>query len=173
MPTRTRGIAALLGGLVLAASTLTACGDDDDLATATGDVPEETLDDGSASDPGPAAGACVEGTTDCVDTPMDPDESVSSPADGGIDPADGDADFPTDAARQRAQALLGTPESELAVGADLRVGRRGDEQFMLTEDYVLGRITVELDNDGSGTFVVTQATVELPEGPETFTLDQG
>ncbi|MFP5323017.1 MAG: hypothetical protein ACLGIC_14395 [Acidimicrobiia bacterium] len=170
MPTRTRRTAALLGGLLLAAGALAACGDDDDVDTATGDVPEESLDEGAASDP--AAGACLEGTTDCVDTPMDPDESVSSPADGGMDPADGDADFPSDEARQRAQELLGTAESELEIGADLRIGRRGDEQFMLTEDYVLGRITVELDDDGSGSYVVTQATVELPEGPETCTLDQ-
>lgn len=171
MPTRTGRIAALLGGFVLAAGALAACGDDDDVATATGDVPGETFDDEAA--PGPAAGACLEGTADCVDTPMDSDESVSSPADGGIDPADGDGDFPSDAARLQAQELLGSPEPDLDTGPDLRIGRRGDEQFMLTEDYVLGRITVELDDDGSGTFVVSQATVELPEGPETFTLDQG
>ncbi len=67
-------------------------------------------------------------------------------------------------ARDEARALLGTPEDEL--GADVRVGRRGSESMMLTEDYVLGRMTVELDDAGAG-YRVTAVTVELPDGPET------
>ena len=132
---------ALLGALLLAAAALGACGDDDDVRTGTDDVS------------------------------TDPDDRVSSPADGGsVDPpSQGDETFPSEAARERARDQLGRPESDL--GPDVRVGRRGDEQMALTEDYVLGRITVELDDDGSGTVVVTQATVELPGGPETFTLD--
>lgn len=41
--------------------------------------------------------------------------------------------------------------------------------MILTEDYVLGRITVELDADTEGAFRAVTATVELPDGPETFT----
>ena len=168
MTTRSRRIAALAGGLLLAAGALGACGDDDDTQTATGEG-TETVDEGA--DPGPAAGMCLEGATDCVDTPMDPDESVSSPADGGSadSPGAGEDEFPSEAARERAREQLGKAQDDLE--PDIRIGRVGEEQYMLTEDYVLGRITVELDDDGSGTFVVTQATVELPDGPETFTLD--
>jgi len=174
LPTTTRSARAalLLGTLLLGAAGLAGCGDDDDVRTATGDPVEQ---DGVADEPlvDPAAGACLEGTTDCMDTPMDPDEAVSSPADGGGAvgaPGAADEDFPSEAARERAREQLGRPEADL--GPDIRIGRRGEEQMMLTEDYVLGRITVELDDDGSGTFVVTQATVELPDGPETFTLDR-
>lgn len=39
---------------------------------------------------------------------------------------------------------------------------------MLTEDYVIGRMTVELD-EVDGEFIVTSVTVELPEMPESFT----
>lgn len=85
---------------------------------------------------------------------------------------DGSDELTAEAARQRARDLLGTPEAELDLGPDLRIGRRGEEQFMLTEDYVIGRITVELDDEGSGTYVVTEATVELPGGPETFTAEE-
>lgn len=99
----------------------------------------------------PLAGACHESEPDCVDT---------------VDPGDGDATFDPIAARTAAEALVGTPESELS--ADVRVARRGDETFALTEDYVLGRMTVELDADGDGVFRVTEVVVELPEGPATF-----
>ena len=67
-------------------------------------------------------------------------------------------------ARDDAHALLGAPEGEL--GAEVRISRRGAETMMLTEDYVLGRMTVELDDAGDG-YRVTSVTVELPDGPET------
>lgn len=173
MPKTTRA-ALLLAGLLLSAAGLAACGDDDDVQTAT-DSTERSADGSAGDEPrvDPAAGTCPEGATDCMVDPMDPDESVSSPADGGgsIDsPGAADDEYPSEAARQRAREQLGRPEGEL--DPDIRIGRRGEEQMMLTEDYALGRITVELDDDGTGTFVVTQATVELPDGPETFTLDQ-
>jgi ABC-type amino acid transport substrate-binding protein len=86
-------------------------------------------------------------------------------------PGDGWTDgFDVDAARDAASALLGMTESFLPDA--VRVARRGGELMMLTEDYVLGRITVELDNDGDG-FRVTSATVELPDGPETVVLAAG
>lgn len=118
---------------------------------------------------GAIAGAC--GDDDDVPTATDGPEQPDD--DGGtVDaPGMGDEDFPAEAARERARATLGVAEDELE--PDVRVGRRGDEQFMLTEDYVLGRITVELDDDGAGTFVVTQARVELPDGPETFGAGDG
>lgn len=100
----------------------------------------------------PADATCAPEVPDCVDTPIADDPTAD------IDPA---------AARAEAEALLGVGEDELPDA--VRVGRRGEEHLMLTEDYVIGRITVELDDDGSGDFVVTAATVELPDGPETVT----
>ena len=152
-----RATALALAALALVAGA--ACGDDDvETSTGADDVTEEpdTDDDAPLGDGGGAAGTCLEGTPDCQDTPMDPDQPLSGP----------DDDFPSDQARDDARATLGTAEDEL--GPEIRIRRRGSESMMLTEDYVLGRITVELDDDGTGTFVVTSATVELPDGPETF-----
>jgi len=162
---------ALLIAVLLAVIGLAACGgDDDDVETSTGDVPTDTdtTDEAPLSGGGGAAGTCLEGTPDCQDTPMDPDAPVSGP--GGEVPPPGPSDeaFPSEAARDQARALLGSPESELA--PDVRVARRGEETFALTEDYVLGRITVELEHVDEGMYIVQSATVELPEGPETFTL---
>lgn len=100
-----------------------------------------------------------------------PDEPVSTTPDdaGEVDPEPAD-EYPTDQAREEARGLLGMHEE--ALPEDVRVGRRGDEVFALTEDYVLGRRTVDLDDDGSG-FRVTSVTVELPDGPETFELQGG
>jgi hypothetical protein len=115
------------------------------------------------------------GGTDAASTPdePDPDEPVTSPDDGTTDdPVDdpdgvGD-DCPTDEAREEARGLLGMNEDDLP--DDVRTARRGDETFALTEDYVLGRRTVELDDEGDG-YRVTAVTVELPDGPETFELE--
>ena len=114
----------------------------------------------------------------CTDAPAPDDPVSSSPDDGEVvgDPDlddDGDADdewadFPSDEAREQARGFLGMGEDD--VPEDVRIGRRGDETFMLTEDYVLGRSTVELDDDGDG-FRVVSVTVELPDGPETFVLE--
>ena len=115
------------------------------------------LGGGDQTDPGalpvdsgaPAAGACHVSNPDCDDT---------------VEPGEGD-DMPVELMRSSAQELLGTPEAELS--EEIRVARRGEEQFALTEDYVIGRMTVELDPGDDG-YVVTAVTVELPEGPETF-----
>jgi hypothetical protein len=98
-----------------------------------------------------AIGMCAFDTPDCVDVIVDDDQAAG----GGtyLDPRE----------------LLGTPEDELP--ADVRVGRRGDEHMMLTEDYVLGRHTVELDADGDGVFRVTAVVTELPDGPETTRVE--
>jgi len=108
------------------------------------------------------------------DGASDPDAPVTSEPsddvdDGTVDdPDDFGADFDTEAAREEARAVLGMFEEDLP--EDVRIARRGDESFMLTEDYVLGRRTVELDDDGDG-FRVTSVVVELPDGPETFELE--
>jgi hypothetical protein len=111
----------------------------------------------------------VETSTGADDAVTEPDQPTSDPDDPGSDFGEDFSDEDAEAARERARELLGTPEADLP--DDVRIRRRGEEQFMLTEDYVLGRITVELDDDGSGTFVVTSVVVELPDGPETFAAD--
>lgn len=119
-------------------------------AAACGDV-EAAAPDASAGD-SPVAGMCHESQPDCIDTVVD--------SDGG------DADALEEGALiQIAEALLGKTEAEATAAADVRIGRRGDEQFMLTEDYVIGRNTVALEDDGSGTFRVVEVTVELTDGP--------
>lgn len=122
------------------------------------------------------AGACAGAGSDAPG----PDDPVSStPDDGAVvdDPdlgQDGGADdewaeFPADEAREQARGFLGMNEGDLP--EEVRIGRRGDETFMLTEDYILGRSTVELDDDGDG-FRVISVTVELPDGPEAFVLEE-
>lgn len=113
----------------------------------------------AGEDEQPTAGGdmamCAPGVTDCVDTVVDDQGGDAA----GTRPSD-------DTLRETAQSLLGTAEAELP--EDVRIGRRGGEQMMLTEDYVVGRFTVELDDDGTGTFRVTSVTVEMEGGPETF-----
>lgn len=119
--------------------------------------------DGGATTPAPASdeptpaptggtatsGMCAAEMPDCVDT-------VTEPAKGH------DAEL-----RAAAKDLLGVAEDD--VPAHVRIGRRGDEQFALTEDYQVGRMTVELDQDVDSIYRVTAVTVELAEGPRTFT----
>lgn len=102
---------------------------------------------------GVSAGGAAGGTVD-VGVPVGGDAVGTRPSD--------------DTLREEAQRLLGTREHELA--DDVRIGRRGDEQMMLTEDHVVGRFTVELDDDGSGTYTVTSVTVELADGVATFSV---
>ena len=106
-----------------------------------------------AADGGDAASACLEGTPDCNDTP---DTDMGGGGDAMTD----------DQLRKTARDLLGLPEDDLP--QDVRIGRRGDEQFALTEDYRPGRMTVELDENAKGVFKVSVVLVELAGGPETF-----
>lgn len=99
----------------------------------------------------PPAGMCAPDMPDCDDTAESPD---------------GSDEFDSDSARDEARELLGKAEGELA--PEVRIGRRGEEHMMLTEDYVLGRMTVALEEDADGVFRVVEVTVELPDGPETF-----
>lgn len=131
---------------------------------------------GSAETPEPATAACP-------DTDLNCGGAIGSPDAEGLPPADPPAgtqlsctesedpncevrndtpmgeqpqpDVDVEFARQQTQELLGAAETELP--DDVRVARRGEETFMLMEDYVAGRITVELDDHG-GTYVVTTAT---------------
>jgi hypothetical protein len=125
------------------------------------------------------AAMLVLGGAACGDTASgaqvgDPDPSTGvDDGDGWVDPGDDDADenwdeFPVDLARDDARTVLGMHEEDLA--PEVRVSRRGDDHMMLTEDYRLGRLTVELDDDGSG-YRVVSVTVELPDGPETYDLE--
>lgn len=95
------------------------------------------------------------------------DDTVSPIPDGSGDHDEVVADFPSDEVREHARGYLGMGEGDLP--DEVRIARRGDDVFMLTEDYVLGRSTVELD-DADGMRVVS-VTVELPGGPETFVLE--
>lgn len=104
------------------------------------------------------AGICAQDQTDCVDTPQLASDEPVAIDETGIKQL-----------RRDAKYYLGRSRNELP--EPIRIGRIGNEHFALTEDYRVGRITVELDDvDGNGTPIVTSATVELPDGPETFEL---
>lgn len=156
----------LATGLMVLALSLAACG---------GDAP--TTDAGVD----PAAGTCLEGTPDCDDTGiLDGDAAEEPPSAGMCAPemtdcddtgildgsADGDV-YDSEAAVAQAQELLGRSQDEL--GPDVRIARQGEEWMMLTEDYRIGRMTVELDLDDMDRWIVTSVTVELPDAPQTFT----
>ncbi len=109
------------------------------------------------------------------------DEPAEAPADDTTDeddmsdetsmPADEDAEHDGSVSQAEAEAVadayIGLTEAEAEQQAEVdgrpyRVGARDGEQMMLTEDYVVGRITVTI-TDG----VVTGATVEATDSPVT------
>jgi hypothetical protein len=97
---------------------------------------------------------------------LDTDEAGQFVVTGvSIETEDGSELMTVDRLLADAAAILGTPEAGLDPA--WRVGRRGDETFALTEDFVVGRFTVELDDDGSGAYLITAVTVEVPGGAET------
>lgn len=86
-------------------------------------------------------------------------------------PADEDAEPSGEVSQAEAEAIggayLGLTEAEAQAqaqidGRQFRVGARDGEQFMLTEDYVLGRVTATIAGD-----VITEVTVEATDGPVT------
>jgi hypothetical protein len=114
------------------------------------------------TDGGPAAGTCLEGTPDCVDTDLG----------GSANAPDGEEPIDEGAMIREATDLLGErEEAVLAAREDVRVGRRGSEQMMLTEDYVLGRKTIATEDDGTGTYRVVEVSIELTEGPHVVSAD--
>ena len=131
------------------------------------------IDVGEPNGQPPSSGMCAPDMPDCVDVVTDDPAERCLPEAEGCDDTPGQEEEPAgdvydrDAARAEAQSLLGRTEAELE--ADVRIGRRGEETMMLTEDYVLGRMTVELDINDMDEWIVTAVTVELPDGPETFT----
>lgn len=149
-------LAAALAALTLLAA---ACGES---AAQAGDRPDTvTSDEGSGLDGSSAGGMCAPETPDCVDT------VVTDGGDAGMD--DPAADLDVEGELAEARALLGLAEEDLP--ADVRVGKRGGEHMMLTEDYVFGRHTVELDTGADGVARVTSVTTELEDGPETITAE--
>ena len=137
----------LIASLAAASFLLGACGDDDPTTTsaAVGDQTEEpaTSSPDAPDSSGAAGGTCLEGSTEpCNDTgaPANNDEGA-------------------------ARSLLGVAKEDL--GSDVRIARIDDEQFALTEDYRIGRITVELDTDADGVARVTVVTIEAEDGPVT------
>lgn len=100
-------------------------------------------------------GAC---TTDDAGDTEEPD--------AGANEEEGSAEtgFDRDAQAADARELLGTPEDEIEEDGDTRITRRGDEEYPATMDLRPGRRNLELDDDGSGTYVVTRVIVETPDG---------
>jgi hypothetical protein len=103
---------------------------------------------------------------------IDVGESNGEGGDGG----DASGTRPADQAfstEQRVDMLLGSTQQQvenvtIEFGWNVRVGRIDDESFALTEDYVIDRMTLELDTDADGKTVVTRVIVELDGGPQTF-----
>lgn len=148
--------ALMIGALTVGAA---ACGSDAHGARRSPDSSAPGTDgDAPAGDP---FAACPVGDPNCYEDGTGrtaPDD----PLGGG---------FPVDGAIADAHGLLGRAEADLP--PDVRIGRRGHEQMALTEDYVLGRMTVELDDTDGSDFRVVAVTVELPDGPQTFELTPG
>lgn len=107
----------------------------------------------------PAGSTCLEGTEDCVDADLS--------GDGEAVPV-GEVD--AEMARRDAESLLGATEQDLESWGDVRIERKGEEEYMLTMDLQPGRKTVQLDEDADGVFRVTTVTLELEDGStEVFT----
>lgn len=140
-----RFLPRVLGAVALTAA-LTACG---------GSVESGSQD---------GAGTTTEAPTDDASDDMSDDTSM---------PADEDAEHDGSVSEGEAEAVgtayLGLTEDEAVAqaevdGRDFRVGARDGEQFMLTQDYVIGRVTATI-TDG----VITEVVVEATDGPVTVT----
>jgi hypothetical protein len=105
-------------------------------------------------------------TNPATPTTPDPDSPVTSPVDDPTTTLPGA--FDAEAAARRAASLLGAQEGDLP--DDVRVARRGDEDFPLTADLVPGRLTVQLDEDGTGTFVVVEVQIESEDGVQVVSV---
>lgn len=116
--------------------------------------------DPDTTEPAAAPGTTAPVPTPAPDTPDTPGDATTVPP-GAPDIA---------AAMRRAASLLGTPEGDLP--DDVRVARRGDEQLPLTADLVPGRLTVDLDEDDGGSFVVTAVAVETEDGAEAVSAER-
>jgi hypothetical protein len=134
--------AALAALTVLAA----ACGG---TANATGEVADQPVS-------APVARACAQEQPDCVDTIVEGEGEPDAIDEGAL--------------IREAESLLGRSEDEVLEGhPSARLGRHGDEHLMLTEDYMVGRMTIATEDDGSGTFRVVEVTLELTDAPIVIT----
>jgi predicted nucleic acid-binding Zn-ribbon protein len=111
-----------------------------------------------------ALAACG-GADDTADVTTDPDAAEDAVEDA-LDETDeqSDLDFDRDAVEAEARALLGRAEDEITEDEMTRIMRRGEEEFAGTMDLRPGRMNLELDDDGSGTYVVSRVVVEVPDG---------
>lgn len=130
-------------GAVALGAVLAACG---------GGIESGSPGSGDATTASPADDA----TGDSDDTSMPADEGAEH--DGSVTQGEAEA---------VGGAYLGLTEEEAIAqaevdGRDFRVGERDGEPFMLTEDYVLGRVTATI-TDG----VITEVVVESSDGPVT------
>ena len=149
----------LIASLAAASFLLGACGDDDPTTTsAAGDDASEQ----------PAGDDGIDGNDDTVSSvPPSPDSSGAAGGtclEGSTEPCN-DTGAPAGNDEGAARSLLGVAKEDL--GSDVRIARIDDEQFALTEDYRIGRITVELDTDADGVARVTVVTIEAEDGPVT------
>lgn len=79
--------------------------------------------------------------------------------------------FVREDARERAMTLLGVPEDDIEESEMVRIVRRGDEDLPVTMDLRPGRLNLELDDDGTGTYEVTRVLVEVPDGAEPLVVE--
>lgn len=108
---------------------------------------------GGSPDPGEedAPGEEAPGEAEAPEVPEEPEDD---------DPF---ADFDRDDARRQAESYLGVDEDGIEEAPMVRIVRRGDEDYMVTMDLRPGRLNLELDDDSSGTYVVTRVVVETPD----------
>ena len=111
------------------------------------------------------------GTADVGTSEPDPDPGGGAIEEPGEVPPEPWPGFDREASRTEAEALLGLPEDEVEESSELRVVRRGDERFIVTMDLRPGRKNVELDDDGTGTYVVTRVVVEVPDGEDDLVVE--
>jgi hypothetical protein len=148
-----RRLPPLAATCLVVALSLGACASADD-DTDAASSPAEGSD--------PAAGSCLEGDEDCVDADLSGD---------GAPPPDGGEAIDEAAILADSEQLLGETEEDALAEEDVRIGRRGDEEFALTFDLQPGRRTIATEDDGTGTFRVVEVTVELTDGSQTLTAD--
>lgn len=103
-------------------------------------------------------------TTSANDDGASPNDEAAAPAEPAPPPEELGEDFDRDAARANAQTLIGLPEDAFEEAPMRRIVRRGDEHFTVTMDLRPGRQNVELDDDGTGTYVVTKVVIETMDG---------
>ena len=148
----------LIASLAAASLLLGACGDDDDPTTTN--AAEQPADDGIYGIDG------IDGNDDTVSS-VPPDSSGAAGGtclEGSTEPCN-DVGAPADNDEGAARSLLGVAKEDL--GPDVRIARIDDETFMLTQDHVPGRLTVELDTDADGVARGTAVTMETEESSVT------